>query len=131
MFFRGLVLTMAGMLLAKAMIALIIPEHFYAERQRQYASPSRPAEVFIGPAVIICLAATAWYATIFHYEPWGWVVTACLTASAAAIGYRLLHWEGHRHKMRLVVADPKVWQVDCRLLAIGALLMEVGFLVYA
>jgi hypothetical protein len=130
MLFRVLVLMMAGILLAKATIALAIPQRFYAERQRQYASPFPPRKVFIGPAVIVGLAATAWYATIFHYEPWGWVVTVLLTAFACATVHRLLHWEAHRQKMGRLVADPKVWRVDCLLLAIGTLLMGAGFLVY-
>jgi hypothetical protein len=128
--FRVLVLLMAGVLLAKATIALAIPERFYAERRRQFASPIPPGRVFFGPVLIAGLAATAWYAAMAHYEPWGWVVTASLTAFACLSLLALVRWDTHRQTMKRLVADPKVWRTDCALLAAGVLLMGLGFLVY-
>ena len=130
MWFRVLVLVMAAMLLSKALIALANPERFYAERQRQYASPTPPAKVLIGPVVLVALAVASWYAAIVHYEPWGWLVTGCLTAFASLSVHQTLRWGTHRHRMGRVVASANVWKVDCVLLAIGALLVTLAFVVY-
>ena len=128
--FRTLSLVIAAALLGKAALALSMPGRFYAERQRQYASVSPPARVLVPPVVIVGLALAAWYATIFHYKPWGWVVTASLTALACLSVYQLSRWETHRHRMRKVVANPNVWRVDCLLLAVGALFAALALFVY-
>lgn len=130
MWFRVLSLVIAAALLGKAAIALSMGERFYAERQRQYASVSRPAKLLIPPAVIVGLALVAWYAAIFHYQPWGWVITGSLTVLACLSVYHLFRWESHRERLRRVVANPTVWRVDCVLLAIGALFVALAVFVY-
>ncbi len=32
-----------------------------------------PPALMVPPAIILSLTAVAWYATIAHYRPWGWV----------------------------------------------------------
>ena len=130
MWFRVLSLVIAAALLGKAAIALSIPGRFYAERHRQYASVSPPTKVLVPPVVIVALALAAWYATIFQYKPWGWVVTASLTALACVSIHQLSRWETHRQRMQRVVVNPKVWRVDCLLLAVGALFVVLAVFVY-
>ena len=130
MWFRILSLIIAAALLVKAAIALFMPARFYDERERQYASVSPPTKVLVPPVVIVGLALVAWYATIFHYRPWGWIVTASLTALACVSVYQLSRWATHRHRMRTVVANPNVWRVDWLLLAIGALFVALAVYVY-
>jgi uncharacterized membrane protein len=130
MWFRILILVVAGAFIVKATIALAMPERFYAERQRQYSSASPPAKVLVAPVVIVTLALVALYATIFHYEPWGWAVTGCLTAFACLAVHHALHWETHRERMLRVVTDPNVGRVDYILLVVGTLLVTLAFSVY-
>ena len=80
MWFRALSLVIATALIVKAGVALAIPDRFYAARQRQYASTSLPPALLVPPAIILCLTSVAWYATLVHYRPWGWVVTGSLVA---------------------------------------------------
>jgi len=128
--FRILSLVIATALVAKAAIALSMPGRFYAERQRQYASESPPARLLVPPIVIFALALTAWYATVFHYRPWGWIVTASLTALALGSAHTLLRWQTHRQSLHRVVANPNVWRIDCVLLGVGALFAALAVFVY-
>lgn len=130
MWFKILSLIIATALLGKAAIALSMPGRFYAERQRQYASLSPPTKVLVPPVLIVGLALMAWYATIFHYKPWSWIVTASLTALACVSVYQLCRWATHRHRMSRVVANPNVGRVDWVLLAIGALFVALAVYVY-
>ena len=130
MWFRVLILVIAVAFIGKGAIALAIPGRFYAERRRQFSSASPPAKVLIGPVVISALAVVAWYATVFHYEPWAWAVTGPLTAFACLAVHHLLHWETQRQKMLRVVTHPKVGRVDYVLLVAGALLVALALLVY-
>jgi len=130
MWFRFLSLVIAVALLAKASIALAMPRRFYTERQRQYASASPPVKVLVPPVVIVALAFVAWYATIFHYQPWGWVITGSLTALACLAVGRVFSWRTHRQTMLQIVTNPRVWRVDCLLLGVGAMFVALAFLVY-
>jgi hypothetical protein len=121
---------MGVVLVLKASIALAIPRRFYAERQRQYDSVSLPPKLMVPPIVIAAITSVAWYATIFHYQPWCWLVTAPLTGLACLSADHLIRWEKHRQSMHKIVSDPKVWRVDCLLFAIGIAFILLAFLVY-
>ena len=131
MWFQALSFVIAAALLIKAGIALAIPEKFYASRQRQYAGLSMPRELMVPPAIIMTITAVAWYATIVHYRPWGWVVTGTLTLLCSLSLHNLVRWRRHRETMSKVVAHPRVWMVDCVLLAVGAGFAALGLFVYA
>ncbi len=128
--FRVLSLVIAAACCLKAAIALAIPGRFYGERRRQYLSPSPPAKVVAASVVVLGLAAASWYAAAFHYRPWGWIVTACLTALASGSVTQFLRWERHRRRMLTVVVSPRVWIVDCLLLIVSAAFLALGVLVY-
>jgi hypothetical protein len=130
MWFQALSFVIATALLVKASIALAIPGRFYATRQRHYDSPSMPRELMVPPAIILCLTSIAWYATFFHYRPWGWVVTGSLTVLCSLSLHNLLRWRRHRGAMAKIVANPRVWIVDCVLLLAGAGFAALGLMVY-
>jgi hypothetical protein len=130
MWFRILSLVIAAALLGKAAIALAAPRQFYAVRQRQYASESLPPKLLIAPVVVVAVTLVAWYATLFHYQPWGWVVTSSLTALSCMAVDHVFRWERHRQAMLKVVKNPKVWLFDCLLLAVGSGFVALAVLVY-
>jgi hypothetical protein len=129
--FQALSFVIAAALLIKASIALAIPERFYASRQRQYAATSMPRELMVPPAIIMTITAVAWYATIVHYRPWGWVVTGTLTLLCSLSLHNLVRWRRHRETMFKVVANPRVWIIDCVLLVVGTGFAALGLFVYA
>ena len=130
MWFQALSFVIATALLVKASVALAIPGRFYATRQRHYASTSLPPALLVPPAVILCLTSVAWYATLVHYRPWGWVVTGSLTLLCCLSLSQLVRWRLHRETMTKIVANPKVWLIDCLLLVLGAGFAALGLLVY-
>ena len=130
MWFRALSFVIAAALLVKAVVALTIPDRFYASRRRQYASSSLPPELLIPPAIVLAITAIAWYATFAHYRPWGWVVTGALTALACGSLHNLMRWRQHREVMATVVANPRVWLVDCVLIPVGIGFAWLALFVY-
>ena len=130
MIFKVLSGLIAVALLTKASIALATRRRFYAVRQRQYVSECRPPQVVVSAVVVLILCSLAWYATIFHYRPHGWIVTVFFTLLSWGSISQLLRWEKHRHKMLRVVASPKVWIIDCFLLVLGGGFAVLASLVY-
>ena len=121
-----------AILVPQASVALAAQRRFYARRQRQYASESSPPKLllFVPPATVFAVTLAAWYATIFHYRPWGWVVTLFLTALSCLAADHVFRWQKHRRRMLKVVANPKVWQIDCLLLVLGSGFVALALLVY-
>ena len=130
MWFQALSFVIATALLVKAVVALTIPNRFYAERQRQYASTSLPPALLVPPAIVLCVTSVAWYATLVHYRPWGWLVTGSLTLLCGLSFHNLVRWRRHRSVMAKIVANPKVWLIDCLLLVLGGGFAALGLLVY-
>ena len=130
MSFRTLSFVIAAALLIKAVVALSIPRRFYALRERQYASETLPVRLLVAPAVVVTLTLTAWHATVFHYQSWGWVVTGFLTILACLAGDHVLRWRSHRQKMLAVVRSPRVGWLDCILLVVGAGFAGLGLYVF-
>jgi len=131
MWFQALSFVIAAALLVKATVALAMPRRFYASRQRQYASTSMPRELLVPPAIIVILTSIAWYATLVHYRPWGWVVTAFFSILCALSIHNLVRWRRQRGIMAAIVAHPRVWIVDGVLLIAGSGFAALGWLVYA
>jgi hypothetical protein len=128
--FRVLSFVIAAALLIKAAVALAMPERFYATRRRQYASESKPRELWLPPAIVLLVTSVAWYATILHYRPWGWIVTGALTLLCCASLHHVLRWRRHRATMSAIVSSPKVLLVDYALLVIGTGFAALGWWVY-
>src|SRR4051812_33507233 len=130
MWFKVLSFVIAAALLSKAIVALTIPTRFYATRQQHYAEDSMPAALMVPPAVILSITTIAWYATLVHYRPWGWIVTGSLTVLCCLSLQQLVRWRAHRRVMGAIVANPKVWLIDCALLLVGLGFAALGVLVY-
>ncbi len=130
MWFQTLSLVIAAALLIKAAIALAIPRRFYAARERHFSSESLPPKLLVAPVIVVALTLTAWYATIFHFQPWCWVVTGSLTALACLAVDHVFRWPSHRQRMLKAVRNTKVGWVDCLLLVVGAGFLGLAFLVY-
>ena len=128
--FRLLSFLIATALVVKAVVALAMPERFYATRRRQYASDSRPRELWLPPAIVFVVTSIAWYATVFHYRPWGWIVTGALTLLCCASLDHVLRWRRHRARMSAIVSSPKVLLVDYALLVLGAGFAALGWWIY-
>jgi hypothetical protein len=130
MWFRVLSFLIALALLVKAAVALTASRRFYARRQQQYSSETLPAKLLIPPAVVLTLTLAAWFATIFHYRPWGWLVTGFLSVLSCLSLHHLFHWAKHRQAMLKLVSNPKVKQIDCLLLAMGLGFLALALVVY-
>ena len=130
MWFQVLSFVIAVALLVKATVALTVPRRFYAKRQEQYSAETRPSGLLIPPAVVLTLTLAAWFATIFHYQPWGWLVTGFLSALSCLSLHHLFHWKTHRQTMLKVVASPKVNRVDYVLLVVGLAFLALSLFVY-
>lgn len=130
MWFRVLSALIAVALLAKAAVALTAQRRFYALRQRQYATESLPPKLLAAPALVFALTGVGLYAAVFHYRPWGWVVVGFLMLLSALAFDHVVRWRKHRLAMLKVVESPKVWQVDCVLLALGLAFAALAVFVY-
>lgn len=133
MWFKVLALTIALICVGKAVIALAAPSLFYGFRRQQYDAIRIPISITVMPLLVTTLAATAWYATLFHYVAWGWVVTAFLSVFAVLGLKNLWRWSAHRTLLSQAIATAKAEtrvRVDGGILGVGVVFLLLGLLVY-
>lgn len=132
MWFKLISLALAALCLGKAALALAAPGLFYRLRLAQYGSARLPWSIFLAPAYVLALAALAWYATLFHYAAWGWLVTGFLTLVAALAVVNLLRWQRHRATVAAAIAGRPAERAsfDLGLGALGAAFLALALLVY-
>lgn len=89
MWFKVISLILAAMAFMKIGMGLGMGRPFFDWARREY-SRSRPSGFFTSAIVLtLVLALLTWYATIKHYVPYGWILTAIMTLMA---GYVLILW---------------------------------------
>ncbi len=131
MWFRSLSLILATVCVSKAAVALIRPAAFYGWRQGQYGSGRPPGVVLVAPVATLLLAGTAWYATLYHYQRGGWIVTSFLTLVAALGAANLVRWSAHRATVSRAIAHPaRRTAVDLLLLLLGLFFLALALLLF-
>lgn len=130
--FQIISLLIAGICLTKAVIALLKGDQFYGWRQQQYAATTVPQTLWVVPTLIVFLAIAAWYATLFHYQAWGWIVTAFTTLIAALGLLNLSRWSTHREKVGAAIKtqSPQRKAVDTVILLLGLGFTGLAWFVY-
>jgi len=118
--------------LLKAVTGLLLPGRFYGWRRQQYASASVPPVVLVMPSLFVLLAGASWYATLFQYQSWGWIVTGFTTLIAFLGVLNLSRWSSHRQKTRKAIdTQPKTrTSVDVVILVLGVLFTYLSFFIY-
>jgi hypothetical protein len=130
--FQVISLFIGAVLFLKAITALLFSGRFYDWRKQQYASTSIPPVVLVMPTLFVLLAGIAWYATLFHYQSWGWVVTGFTTLVAILGILNLNRWSTHRQKTGQAIEKQPGTRtgVDIMLLILGGIFAALGIFVY-
>lgn len=130
--YQAISLILAAICLLKAGTALLRPAQFYGWRTGQYASTRVPTVVLIVPTLVVGLALTAWYATLFHYQAWGWIVTAFTTIIALLAIANLSRWSAHRETTRNAIETQPETRilVDVVILLLGVFFAALAVFVY-
>jgi len=117
--------------LLKGIVGLTFSDYFYQWRRAHYTSAQTPSALFAAPSVVAAVVAVTWYATLFHYSPWGWIVTAFVTATALLGTANLVRWKQYRGRALRAVDNTVTRRcVDVMLLVIGAGFVALAMFVY-
>lgn len=131
MWFKILSLLIGVPCLLKGIVGLSLPDRFYRWRQAQYASERPPAALFLAPLALVVALAVTWYATLVHYAPWGWVVTAFVTAAAVLGAANLVRWRQHQGRALRAIRSPATRRgVDLALIGIGAAFVALALAMF-
>ncbi|CAN5347657.1 hypothetical protein BH10PLA2_BH10PLA2_11350 [soil metagenome] len=131
MWFKMLGLLIGTPCLLKGFIGLLLPEKFYRWRHGQYASERPPGVLFVAPLALAAAVAVTWYATAFHYVPWGWVVTVFVSIAAVVGTVNLIRWQQHQNRSLRAVSNPATRRnVDLVLVGLGVAFVVLAIAVY-
>ena len=132
MWFRIISLILATVCLIEGIAGLVFREQFHGwlRRQCSAARPSGTLRVIL--VYLTTLVVATWYATIFHYRPYGWVLTLVMTLSGIEILLVLYRWRavGEAVVGFLLETRQHVGWVYGVAIALGTLLLWLGLFVY-
>jgi hypothetical protein len=130
--FEVLSLILAAVYLMDAAIALARHERKWAWVRRHYAEESMSPTLV--PLVVLALVviAVAWYATLFHYVAYGWIVTSFLTLGLLKVLAMLCCWEKTSGRILRMVDSARrgLWLLDALSLIVGVGFLLLAILVY-
>lgn len=123
----------AGTCILKALIGFIFHEKFYSWDKKQYSSKNWPASFLIFIPYGIGIFIVTWYATIFHYEKHGWILTLIVTISSLKLFSILFNWKktSERFVKFIDLNSWKLWAVDIFVIIMGMLFLFLGIYIYS
>ncbi len=129
MWFNVLSLLIALICFVKAGTALLAPDTFYNRRRQQYASAAVPRSVLVVPMLMLMLTGIAWYAALYHYVDWSWLVTGFLSATSLLALVNICRWPAHRVKLLAAIGEEHAERrtyVDVGMLGLGSVFGVLG-----
>lgn len=133
MWFRLISFVLAAACILKALIGLFFHKKFYSWDRKQYAAKKFPKRLFIFILYGIGIVLTTWYATIFHYVKYGYILTIIVTLSSIKLFSILFDWENTSKKFVHFIDSGgwKLWVLDIFILIMGIVFFLLGLYVYS
>ncbi len=132
MWFKIISFVLAGACFLKAFIGFVFHNKFYEWDRKQYASDKWPKSFFIFITYGLVMFALIWYATIFHYVKYGWILTLIVSISSIKLFSLLFKRDEIAPKfVRFIESGGwKLWAVDIFVLFMGFLFLYLGLYIY-
>ncbi len=132
MWFKIISFILAGACFLKAFIGFVFHNKFYKWDREQYASKQWPKSFFIFVTYGLVMFLLIWYATIFHYVKFGWILTSIVTLSSVKLFSILFKRKKIAPKfVKLIDAGGwKLWAIDAFVLIMGILFLFMGTHIY-
>ena len=132
MWFKLISFVLGGACILKALIGLFFHKKFYSWDRRQYAAQKFPKRLYIFILYGIVMVFTTWYATIFHYVEYGYILTIIVTISSIKLFSILFNWKNTSKKILNFIDSGgwKLWALDIFILIMGIIFFLLGIYVY-
>jgi hypothetical protein len=131
MWFKVLSFIVALACLTKGIVALARPARFCARRRQQLSAGRIPRAILVVSSLVVAMMAVTWHATLFHYAPWGWILTTFITVLSFLSMLNVLRWSTSRIRMLAFVEYAEQnWHVDAAIITLGVIFLTLAIFVY-
>lgn len=119
-------------MILKGIIGLIFHDRFYSWDFRQYNSVKWPRSFIVFVPYGISMVALTWYATIFHYERHGYILTVLVAAMAFKIFLIIFRWHRFSNAMKKMIKRnfKKLYIIDIIIIPAGVFFILMAIYVY-
>jgi hypothetical protein len=133
MWFKLISLVISFVCIFKAIIGLLFHKKFYVWDRKQYASKSLPLSLLIFIPYGVGIVVTTWYATIFHYVDYGWIVTLIVSIASVKLFAILFKWKISSSAFVRFIDQGgwRLWAVDIFVLLLGIIFLLLALFVYS
>jgi hypothetical protein len=132
MLFKLICFILATTAMIKGLVGIFAHNKLYGWAEKHYAKPGKSitVKIFVGYAVLILLLT--WYATLFQYQSYGWIVTVFITLMSIKTVGLLFNWEKTSQKfVSLIKSGQKIlWVLDIIVIGLSLLFYGLGIFIY-
>lgn len=130
--FRIVSFILAGAALIKGLVGLVAHEKLYSWAQKHYSAKEKSFTVVLLLIYGVGVLGLTWYATLFDYVKYGWVLTVFISLSSIKLFGIVFKWEATSQKFVKFIKNDgvKLKILDFVVIGLGVIFLLLGLFVY-
>lgn len=132
MLFKIVCYVVAGAAFCKGLVGIFAHDKLYGWAEKHYATGERSFTVWLFLIYGIGVVGITWYATIFDYVKYGWILTVFMSIMSLKLIGLIYNWEETSKKFVNFIrgSSSKLWLLDFVVLLLGAVFLWMGLYLY-
>lgn len=132
MLFKIICFVVAGSAFIKGLTGIFAHDKLYGWARKHYASEEWSFTFILLLVYGIAVVGTTWYATIFTYVKYGWILTVFMSIMSLKMIGLIFNWkETSRKFVNLIESGgKKLWVLDFIVLVLGVIFLLMGLYLY-
>lgn len=132
MLFKIICYILATTALIKGLVGIFAHDKLYGWAEKHYAQTEKSITVKVLVAYAVIILFLTWYATLFQYTQYGWIITTFITLMSIKTVGLLFNWKAASQKfVDFIKSSQKMlWVLDIVVIFLSLIFYGLGLFLY-
>jgi|AntRauTorcE11898_2_1112593.scaffolds.fasta_scaffold23077_2 hypothetical protein len=132
MLFQVICYILATTALIKGLTGLFAHETLYGWAEKHYSETKKSATVQVMVAYAFIILILTWYATLFDYVKYGWIITVFISLMSIKTLTLIFKWEEASKKFVKLIKSggATLWTLDIIVIVLSIIFYSLGYFLY-
>lgn len=132
MIFKVICYILATTALIKGLVGLFAHETLYGWAEKHYSKTKKSATVQVMVAYAFIILILTWYATIFDYVQYGWIITVFISLMSIKTFTLIFKWKEASEKFVKLIKSggSTLWVLDIIVIVLSISFYALGYYLY-
>ena len=132
MLFKIICYILATTALIKGLVGIFAHHKLYGWAEKHYSKQDKSITVKVLVAYAVLVLILTWYATLFNYVQYGWIVTTFITLMSIKTVGLLFNWEAASQKFVNFIksGEKMLWLLDIVVISLSLIFYGLGLFLY-